>query len=309
MEGLIPSQVKLPEIQSGSVSKVTTEQDALDWLLVQRGEAEERLLLQEKMDGSNFTVYRPSEAHALLFLNKGKPVDEAGSQFSRTCKVLRNRADLFLPGYIYHGESMRTARPNFIHYQRIPRYHWVCYEILKAGSFTCATPEEMQAILRDTGIEQAPIYFDTDYDGMDAVKLLGIFQQLDTLPSSLGNVAEGFVLKVPTRVKKNLVMPMRRKYVATHMRERKVPQGMISPDCTIEAIGDVWNVPARHRKAQQHLEERGEKVTLQSLYAEADADLEKEHKEEILDLLWERYWSIIRKAARADLAKNLGLQE
>lgn len=322
MEGwreLFPVEVKLPEIQSGSAKAVLTAEKEdpftvmTEWL---KAQPEGRLIVQEKIDGSNFTVWRDPETLQLLFFNKGKRLSldtQRNSTFVRTCDILRNRPELFRPGYIYHGESMRATRASHIMYRRIPKYHWICYEILipEECGYRCATPEELTEIIKDTGIEQTHMYYDSERAKADPEeglrRLAQTFIEVDSLYSCLGNYAEGFVVKVLSRVKKDKVSPYRRKYVASHMRERKVIEGMISPDCTVEAIGDIFNVPARHRKAVQHLEERGEEVTYEAIVAEADADLEKEYAKEVSEILMQRYWPIIKKAARKDLAKNLGL--
>ena len=115
-------------------------------------------------------------------------------------------------------------------------------------------------------------------------------------------------MKVLDRVKKEKVIPYRRKYVSDHMRERKTIEGIVAPDCTVESIGDMFNVPARFRKAVQHLEETGENITYETVTAEADRDLEKECKDEIKEILWRRFWPIIKRASRKDLATTLGLQ-
>lgn len=108
--------------------------------------------------------------------------------------------------------------------------------------------------------------------------------------------------------KKGKTVAYRRKYVASHMKERKVIEGAISPNIDLETLGDVFNVKARHRKALQHLEERGEEVTYKSLVQECDADFEKEYKEEIMNILWKRYAPAIMKAARKDLSTNLDIK-
>lgn len=322
MEGqreiLFPKEVKLPEIPSGSTKQVLAIDNKnpfnamTEWLEIQ---CPGRLIVQEKIDGSNFTIWRHPETLDIFFFNKGKhlAVDkQKNNTFVRTCDILKKRPEMFRPGYIYHGESMRTARANHIMYRRIPKFHWICYEIMipldSTGKYRCATPEELSDIIAGTGIEQAHIYYDSEKANGSLQELVQSFIDIDKLYSCLGNYAEGFVVKVLTRMKGDKISPYRRKYVSSHMRERKVVEGMISPDCTLEAIGDIFNVPARHRKALQHLEERGEEVTYKALVAEADSDLEKEYTKEISEILMQRYWPIIKKAARKDLAKNLGIE-
>lgn len=348
-----PLEVKLPEIDSASAKAIFSQspksnleqqkelyaqnpapfhEKVGEWRAAQ---PEGRVIIQEKMDGSNFTVYRDPTTLELQFFNKGKLLanketgkGESQSVFERTCDALRNRQELFRPGYIYHGEALRAARACHIMYRRVPKFHWICYEIMipmlthviqapRAGdeasittemyTFKCAAPEEMTEILKDTGLEQAHIFYDSIRENEDSNKLLAkIFLNINTLPSCLGNYAEGVVVKVLDRIKKEKVVPYRRKYVSDHMRERKTIEGFSAPDCTVESIGDMFNVPARFRKAVQHLEEEGKNITYETVTAEADRDLEKECKAEIMQMLWKRYWPIIKRAARKDLAETLG---
>lgn len=284
-----PSTVKLPEIQHGSENR--------KW-------PEGRLIVQEKIDGSNFTVYRPDEHSPLLFFNKGKPVKADQSVWERTCRALSTRAYLFRPGYVYHGEAMRATRSCHIMYKQVPRFYWMCYEIIAPGTSVCMTPEEMDEILKDTGIQQARIYYDSKYaDETSPERLDNLFKSINMLPSCLGNYAEGFVVKVLQYEKKGKLVTYRCKYVSDHMRERKPIEGVMAPDCTVESIGDLFNVPARFRKAVQHLQERGEEVTPSAVAAECDADLLKEYEQEIREMLWNRYWNTIKRTSRADLYK------
>ena len=314
-----PTAVKLPSIGSKSVPAIFKKDENKEtaiktWLETQP--LGERIIVQEKIDGSNFTVFRPHPDDDMLhFFNKGKRLDEKlqqNSTYVRSCEILTNRPQLFRPGYIYHGESLRAARASHIKYRRIPKFHWICYEIMIPGGvdgYRSATPEEMTEILSDTGIEQAHIFYDSNraivakQAGIE--RLVNVFDNIERLPSCLGNYAEGVVVKVLNHTKKNKVVTSRTKYVSAHMRERKGIEGAIAPDCTIEAIGDVFNVAARHRKAVQHLEERGEEVNRAAISAELDADLKKEHEPEICALLMQRYWPAICKAARKDALTNL----
>lgn len=351
-----PTEVKLPEIDSASARaiffqspKTNSEQQKElyakspdifhekigEWRAAQ---PEGRLIIQEKMDGSNFTVYRDPKTLELHYFNKGKLLTnkesgkgESQSVFERTCDALRTRQNLFWPGYIYHGEALRATRACHIMYRQVPKFHWICYEIMIPSVVTavqqahsgdesdtvvnvtvhrCATPEEMTEILKDTGLEQAHIFYDSIWENEESNKrLVKIFLNINTLPSCLGNYAEGVVVKVLDRIKKDKVTPYRRKYVSDHMREHKTIEGVIAPDCTVESIEDMFNVPARFRKAVQHLEEDGKNITYETVTAEADRDLEKECKHEIMEMLWKRYWPIIKRAARKDLAQTLGFTQ
>jgi hypothetical protein len=294
MEGVQwPAQVKIPEIPSASARALLTGSLEDQLGKIQEWMKQKRVVAKEKMDGTNFVVYRTT-SHELLFFNKGKRVFRDNSVFERTCDALQKRAHLFREGYIYYGEGFRNARATHIHYGRCPRFHWICYDIMipEDASFRIATPEEMKDILGDTGLEQAQIYFDSRHDGPE--KLLEVFSNLERLPSCLGQFAEGVVLTIGTA---------RRKYVASHMRERKTIEGVYAPDCTVQSIGDMFNVQARFRKTEQRLRERGiEHPTRAQIEEELDADLIKEHKEEIVQVhLNNRFWNEMRKAARVSM--------
>jgi len=86
-----PDQVKLPEIQSGSATAVVGDAEDKEeavsvWLKAQP--EGDRLIIQEKIDGSNFTVWRDPETLDLLFFNKGKNLTEKLQQNSTYVKNL-----------------------------------------------------------------------------------------------------------------------------------------------------------------------------------------------------------------------------
>ena len=300
-----PPQTKFPEIESDVFA--LNEEVVKQWYDLHKPDMNARLVIQEKIDGSNFTVYRADET-TILFFNKGKLLNEEKqkmSVFYNTCQALKTRPDLFRIGYIYHGEAVRSSRPNHIMYKRIPKFYVIFYEILipvPYSKFRFATPEEMTEILEETCLEQTHIYFDSvRVDDTSMGRLAKLFLDINTLHSCLGNYAEGFVVKLFSGEEKC----KRIKYVSDHMKERKVIPGITASDYDIEAIGDLFNVHARFRKAAQHLEERGEKITRENIVDELDKDLLKEREAELKQILFNKYWHEIKRAARKDLSNFL----
>jgi hypothetical protein len=294
-----------PKIESATVAKLRkiAQEHQLDTIVV-----------REKIDGSNFTIF--NDGNQLHFYNKNAEVtgdklsisvfeySVAGALLAqRQCK--ERDIDAFRPGFTYHCEALRRTRASHIRYARIPRYHIICYEIILPNGLN-ATPEQLTDILRDTGIEEVPVLWTnlrslgvdtitsdsinantpvnnnniqpndpTEYEAHIA-KLIKLAESIDTLPSCLGNTAEGFVLTVLNREKKDKLITLRVKFVATHMKESK-DVGATSNDGfennqTVLAIGDMFNVEPRFVKAANRLEEKAIAVTSEELNRELDAD-------------------------------------
>lgn len=312
----VSSIAHFPKIEPATIAKLRkiAQEHELDCIVV-----------REKIDGSNFTIF--NDGNQLHFYNKNSEItgdklsisvfeySVAGTLLAqKQCK--ERGIDAFRPGYTYHCEALRRTRASHIRYARIPRYHIICYEIILPNG-TNATPEQLTEILHDTGIEEVPVLWSNvrksnsniststvEYESLVA-ELIKIAESIDVLPSCLGNTAEGFVLTVLNREKKDKLITMRVKFVATHMKERK-DIGATSNDGfennqTVTAIGDMFNVAPRFIKAANRLEEKAIPITSEALNIELDADLEAECRAEILEMLWQRCWPTIKKAARANL--------
>lgn len=398
-----PAPVHFPKIEPCSIDRLTK-------LLIEH--ARDTIIVREKIDGSNFTVF--NDGKQLRFYNKNSEI--TGDRLTaavwdytvKGCNFAQYNnssppVSTFRTGYTYHCEALRRTRSSHIRYTRIPRYHLICYEIILPNGFN-ATPEQMHEILAGTGVEIVPVLWSnscmnstaiigdsflreqslqekslqestdgktaestynnspTDIDTLDKIsagcstphrrileyalhmnKLIDIAQNIDTLPSCLGNFAEGFVITVLNRERRpGVFTTLRAKFVSSHMKERKeVPDVKVSIDSfennqAVIAIGDMFNVEPRFVKALNRLEERGEYVPssgketsssettlnetsgknekettreypnlVETLNRELDADLEAECKGEIMEMLYARAWPVVRKAARADLYQYL----
>lgn len=295
MEAIVSAKAAIfPKIESAAKPKLLKAIESNQGCII---------VAREKIDGSNFTIFNDGEV--LHFYNKNKELKGPKLQqsvFEYTVDALQTRKDIFKPGYTYHCEAMRKRRASHIKYEKIPRYHMVCYEIEKPDGFT-ATQEEMQEILKDTGIQIVHKLWDNRTDTLD--QLLTLVDNVDNIPSMLGGTAEGFVVSILNRENKGKITTYHLKFVAKHMRERQdlnpnIFIGAID-DAMLVAIGDMYNVNPRFNKAVTRLEDQGVEVNLKTACEDLDRDLEEEQKKEIMEMLWKRCWPTIKKASRVGL--------
>ena len=278
-----------------------------------------RVIIQEKVDGSQLTITRKGDK--LVYYNKNKKISGQGKPWLNSYISLNNKTHLFREGLFYHGEAMKSihsAKLN-LRYEREPRYFWIVYEIVREDN-TTLSPEEMKEVLKDTGIETVPILYDNKYETchnyIDKAKQIIELIEDGDINSCLGNVPpEGVVLKVLNRDRgKGKISTTRYKFVrvgfseTNRSKKQKLPR--LSQEEIIEGIGKIYDTDARKQKAAQHLEEQRKWKTKMSqniglMVNELDSDLLKECEQDIKNLLFIRFWPQISKAARGNISEFL----
>jgi hypothetical protein len=301
---------KLPSIESGQSGNL----EKIDFT--------HRVLLQEKVDGSQLTIFKKDDR--LHWYNKNSPCNPNGEPWRDAYLQLCQRLDFFQEGYFYHGESLKNAikkrgdqtlyRPNVCEYTRLPRYNFIIYEIVRVDGYIL-TPEEMLNHLEGTGLETVQVFFDSSihpYDqGMKKI-IDTLLEQMEngTVQSSLGLKPEGVVLKVLNKQKDGVYSTKRLKFVRpmfveTHLKKKENLQ-QVSDVEFINELGKIYDTHARKMKAVQHLKEKGTwnndlNKNYKNITDELNADLLKEKSDEIRDLLFVRFWPQISKMAQGDI--------
>ena len=271
-----------------------------------------RIIIQEKVDGSQFTVYKDRN-NQLHYYNKNKERDGKGKPFLNAFLSIQGKEDMFEVGYFYHGEAMTSRLTNTNEYERVPNCFWIIYEIVREDN-TVLSPEEMEIALKDTPFETVKIFYDNKHEEPTDLTVVvdKIMKDIENkrLVSGLGGIPEGCVVKVINVLKKDKYSTTRYKYVreefqeANHTKKKRLPQ--VSDQDFIQELGSIYNTDARFQKAIQHLQERNcwkdniEK-NIPGLVDELDRDLIKEELDEIKNLLFIRFWPEISKASRAGL--------
>ena len=277
---------------------------------------EQRIIIQEKVDGSQLTIFKSDGV--LHFYNKNKPCHPQGAPFLNAFLSLQCHPEFFKEGYFYHGESMKSKRTITCEYQRVPRFYWIVYEIVKEDNYIL-TPEEMTEHLANTGIETVQILYDSkDQPETDLVKFVPeLLHKLETgeIKSSLGNLCEGFVLKRLNQIKDDKLVISRAKFVRTkfqeqhHQKKGKIQE--VSDEQFIKEIGEIYNTNARRNKAIQHLQDKGNwddkklESNISKMVAELDNDLLKEAEQDIKNMLFVRFWPEISRIARGDVSTHV----
>ena len=283
----------------------------------------QRVIIQEKIDGSQFTICRKgNEVH---YYNKHKKKDPRGSTFRNSWLYLQGKTHFLKEHYSYHGEALRTRQSNTVAYERCP--FWVIYEIVRPDN-TILTPEEMDELLKDTPFETVQILYDNGGTGAVENKadidLAAITTKLmaqieaGEIKSSLGGTPEGFVLKVLNAPHKDRTKISRFKFVrkafkeANSSKRERLPE--VSDEEFIQALGDVYNCEPRFQKAVQHLQEDDRWGTdmdknIHPMVDELDNDLLKQDIDEIKTQLFIRFFPQISKAARVGLREFLNARK
>lgn len=283
-----------------------------------------RVIIQEKVDGSQLTICKVNGV--VTFYNKTKKISGTSKPFLNSYLSLVNKPELFEEGYSYHGEAMNSIQPNTLRYEREPKYFWILYEVVRSDNVSLF-PEEIEVLIKDTGIEYLkPLYDTFGTEGSDAkapetrdyVEIAkDLLDQIvdGKIQSYLGGVPEGVVLKALNRMKDGKMVNTRYKFVRSEFTEmnqnRKNKLPTLSDEEIVEAIGSVYNVSARFQKGVQHLQEQNKwkydsvLKNVPALVHELDLDLLKEAEEDIKTMLFIRFFPKISRAARDGLTDFL----
>jgi hypothetical protein len=245
----------------------------------------EPVLVQEKIDGSQFSFGKTPEGQVLV-RSRGRvfPVDGPDDMFTLACERVLAVSDKLIPGHTYRGEYLRKPKHNTLCYDRVPTNNIMIFDIT-CSEHTYLPDIEVSCYAQDLGFE---------YVGSNCLKVntLEEMKALMDLPSKLGGKREGLVFKNYGRFTKD-GHAMMGKYVSEEFKEvhkgewkeSNPTQGDI-----IQRLQDTYCTPARWLKAEQHLRDAGklsgEPKDIGLLIKEAKKDFSEEVKAEAMEDLW-----------------------
>ncbi len=263
------------------------------------------VVIQEKIDGSQFSFYKDPETGDLLFKTRNKMItpETCEAQFRPAVEHLLANKDAIIPGWIYRGEAMSSARHNKLKYDRAPSGHLVLYDI-----------QTEDGLITDHGM----LVREADGIGVEPVHKFGhlmadesmdeeTFNVLMSYGSKLGGTCEGVVLKNyhrkdPADETKVLMA----KIVSAEFREKKT-SSMPKNTLNLDSIIDTYRTEARWDKAVQHLRDsgylEGTPKDIGPIMAEVQRDVEEEEKENIKDLLYAKFRKSILKGVSEGVAQ------
>ena len=272
---------------------------------------------EEKIDGSqlSFSIAIDGVNRSLVFTNKRKKAKETNF-FKKTMESLNTLLSVFNPQYVYHGEAIVKNKPNVIEYQRIPPYHFVCYDIYDLDSKKYLILDERNKECLRLGLESVQVIYKNNNPKLNPYeKAQEILNQIcsNEIQSQLGGKIEGLVLKHPNLYShKNTYVATKRKIVTPDFKENHLnPKFIKSPNSenlSLENFGEKFNTYARFHKAKQHLQEEDKWCTdnnanLNNLQIELNDDFDKEYQDIVKEYLYQTYGKIIKNAAQKSLDK------
>jgi hypothetical protein len=272
-------------------------------LLNGNGEDNYKFYIQEKVDGSQLSLYLKD--NDVVFFNKSGIVKSSFVTFSGPVNMIPLIKHKLNPNYTYHGESICKIKHNSIAYGRTPKYYFILYDIFDRQTNIFLNHEQLKQEADRIGLETVQLLYmnnDQQTDPVNKCKELIALIENGDLESCLGGRIEGIVLKNPLFVdKKGNKVPLMLKLVTKEFKERinkPTPKATRTNEEFLEFLGSQFACEARFKKAVQHLLDKNQEINMNSLINELDSDLEKEYLDEIKINLYVEMSPSIKKSAR-----------
>lgn len=90
-----------------------------------------RVVVQEKIDGSQLSFGVELESRVLMVRSKGQQIDldNPPKMFAKIVDILKDMQDRLVPGWVYRGEYLEKPKHNVIAYDRVPDNHVVLFDV------------------------------------------------------------------------------------------------------------------------------------------------------------------------------------
>jgi len=254
------------------------------------------VVIEEKIDGSQFSMARMGGE--LLLRSKGKQifVDEPEGMFSKGVAVAKT-LDL-RDSWVYRCEYLRTNCHNSLEYERAPERSLVLFDVMTAPE-TYLDPVEKLKEARRIGIEVTPLI---SYGGWTAERFADQLEQIMAHKPLLGGpMIEGVVIKNYERFgpDKKILMAKAVREDFKEIHRRTWTGNNPTPADFVEGLINDYRTEARWHKAIQHLRDEGKLVNepkdIGPLIREVMEDVLKECRQEIADQLFDHFWGKISR--------------
>lgn len=262
-----------------------------------------KVYVQEKYDGSQFSFTKDIDTGELRFRSRRVELDpdNMDSLFEPTVAHLLTVKDSIVSGWVYRGEAFKSNRHNTKKYGRIPKGHFVLFDV-DVGHQAFIKPEETQKIADRLGVEQCRLLAGILAGLLRENPKVDDLQRWLDLESSLGET------KVEGVVFKNYDFftpyghPAMAKFVSEEFKEehKKNVDWKQGKDL-FDALGSTFATEARWRKGVQRLRDEGKLEgtprDIGVLLKELSVDLLEEYGDELKERVWKDAWKRISKAA------------
>lgn len=258
----------------------------------------EDIVVQEKIDGSNFTFGRDAGGE-LFCLSRNQKLSMAdgadNGMFNKAVAFVKSIADGVPLATLFRCEYLQSPKHGVINYSRVPLNNLVLFEVEGQNSYGDWVP----ATLIESGIEHYALkfgiepvrFFHSGELGLDG--LIDSFDKWMQTESQLGGTRpEGVVIKNRRAFTESGEM-CRAKLVRQEFKEQMAHNKEAGKPNTVHELGFRFGGKPRWQKAIQHLKEQGlikggpEDIGI--LMREIGRDVEEECIDEIKDALWKRF--------------------
>lgn len=250
--------------------------------------------ITEKVDGSYFSfalidgeLQMRSKGQELI---SGSP---SSKMFEDGIRQVEARKTMLIPGWIYRGEYLMKPKHNTLAYDHLPLGNVVLFDIeMSLGSHAMALIRRDEA--HRIGFTPVPVL----YEGMSNLEhTKSLMENISILGGQKieGVVVKNFFKHVDGHAMMGKLVSEQFKEVHTKEWKKENP----TKKDIVETLIDSYRVPARWRKAIQHLTERGEITNspkdIGPLLKEISEDIRKEEEDAIKEALFKLAWPQISR--------------
>lgn len=221
------------------------------------------IIVEEKIDGSQFAFGRAADDGRLVFRSKGRELfpENVDKLFANTVAAVQAREDdimrRMLPGEFLYGEALHAPKHNTLAYERVPQGHLVLF----GGSDATGAwmhRGELEELAGELRFDVTPVLSHlTDIDPVDTTAIVEHLRGLVDGPSFLGGKREGIVIKnYGKQIHYNGIMsPIFCKLVSDGFKEKHNENWKPGRDLLADLLNG-YRSEARWQKAVQYLRER-----------------------------------------------------
>lgn len=115
--------------------------------------------------------------------------------------MLSQLKEIISPNFVYHGEALRSRQHNLAVYSRVPRFHFILFDIYNLEESRYLDLDEMTAEAERVGLETVQVLYRNNDPNVEPYKIaekLVKEAEASIIKSSLGGDIEGVVIKHPS---------------------------------------------------------------------------------------------------------------
>lgn len=261
---------------------------------------ENDVLVEEKIDGSQFSFGLINGELRTKSHNREFPVDAPDGMFKQACATVLALASDLHPDWTYRAEYLQTPKHNVLRYDRAPERNLIIFDI-GIGHEDYLDPADKWLEAKRLGLECVPQFLIGRVESAEHFRSI-----LDTSSVLGGTKVEGVVVKNYVRFTED-GHPMFAKYVSEAFKEAMhapdSPWAKVPKPFVLDSIAANYATGARWQKSVQRMAEEGilagEPKDIGTLVRYVMEDIKTEERDSIKGALFAHYGDdIIKKSVR-----------